>query len=436
VLIRDAVTSQNVIIEPFEIPHALADRGLTGTVVASGVLDQLARLQASTRSSIQRRNLSNAWSQEVKLMVPEAGISIGEISQLLKARFGRDIHISGDVVQTEGGGLEMTVRGDGISAQSFTGASERLDKLTSEAAEYVYSKSQPALWATYLVDSGRLQEAIEFCQASIGSSSRSDQPVLLTYWAAAIAKSSGDWSRALSLIQRAIVIQPDYWTAYHYLMLVDGALGDEEGIWKAAQELRKMAGGRPGRAPEVTYEIFDEAIWDIQTLVKGVSLDAETTSGIGTFTIATGPYTAFFETFLHDPVAAKFALLTSKNDPNDQTIIPLTNLARGLIATEMGDHERAVTELEAYLGTYSNPAVVWASAGLNCWVAPAEEAAGHSDKADAVIKTGGSFVDCYRFRADILDGRGDWVGGKKPMRKPSRWRRTCPRRTTPGVWRS
>jgi len=195
-------------------------------------------------------------------------------------------------------------------------------------------------------------------------------------------------------------------------MLVDGALGDEEGIWKAAQELRKMAGGRPGRAPEVTYEIFDEAIWDIQTLVKGVSLDAETTSGIGTFTIATGPYTAFFETFLHDPVAAKFALLTSKNDPNDQTIIPLTNLARGLIATEMGDHERAVTELEAYLGTYSNPAVVWASAGLNCWVAPAEEAAGHSDKADAVIKTGGSFVDCYRFRADILDGRGDWVGAK------------------------
>jgi len=114
------------------------------------------------------RRRSSSWSR--------SGNFYREISQLLKARFGRDIHISGDVVQTEGGGLEMTVRGDGISAQSFTGASERLDKLTSEAAEYVYSKSQPALWATYLVDSGRLQEAIEFCQASIGSSSRSDQP--------------------------------------------------------------------------------------------------------------------------------------------------------------------------------------------------------------------------------------------------------------------
>jgi hypothetical protein len=48
VLIHDAVTSRSVIIEPFEIPHALADRGLTGIVVASGVLDQLTRLQAAT----------------------------------------------------------------------------------------------------------------------------------------------------------------------------------------------------------------------------------------------------------------------------------------------------------------------------------------------------------------------------------------------------
>jgi tetratricopeptide (TPR) repeat protein len=56
---------------------------------------------------------------------------------------------------------------------------------------------------------------------------------------------------------------------------------------------------------------------------------------------------------------------------------------------------------------------VWGWAGFNCWVAPAEEAAGHSDKADAVLKTGGTFVDCYRFRGDILDHRGDWSGAQK-----------------------
>jgi len=43
VLIHDAVRSRSVVIEPFETPHALAERGLTGIVVANGVLDQLAR---------------------------------------------------------------------------------------------------------------------------------------------------------------------------------------------------------------------------------------------------------------------------------------------------------------------------------------------------------------------------------------------------------
>jgi hypothetical protein len=135
VLIHDAVTSRSVVMEPFEIPHALAERGLTGTVVASGILDQLTRLQAATRSSIQRRNLSNAWSKEIKLSVPEAGISIGEISHLLKARFSDDIHISGDVVQTEVGGLEVTVRGDGVSPQTFTDTGDHLSRLTTEVAE-------------------------------------------------------------------------------------------------------------------------------------------------------------------------------------------------------------------------------------------------------------------------------------------------------------
>jgi len=44
---------------------------------------------------------------------------------------------------------------------------------------------------------------------------------------------------------------------------------------------------------------------------------------------------------------------------------------------------------------------------------PAEEAAGNRSNADAILKASGTFVDCYRFRADILDGRDDWAGSQK-----------------------
>jgi tetratricopeptide (TPR) repeat protein len=412
VLIHDAVRSRSVVIEPFETPHALAERGLTGIVVADGVLDQLARLQGATRSAIQRRNLSNAWSKEVKLTVPEAGLSIGEISQLLKARFGDDIHISGDVVQTEAGGLEVTVRGDGISAQSFTGASDQLGKLTSEAAEYVYSQSQPALWAAYLVDSGRYQEAIEFCQASIGSSSKSERPTLLTYWAIAIAKTSGPGPQAVALVQKAIALQPDYWYAYNLLTTMKNGNGDEEGAWRAGAELRKIAGGRPGRAPEVTYNSVDGLVWDLPAFLAAMTADAEISSGTGTLTYASGPQIAIYHAWLHDPAAAEMALQTTLPDAGDPTISANTHAVRGLLAAEAGDTARAASEWQAFLPEYSNPAVAWVDYGINCWAAPAEEAAGHPDRADAVLKTGGTFVDCYRFRAYIRDGRGDWSGAQ------------------------
>jgi tetratricopeptide (TPR) repeat protein len=413
VLIHDAVTSRSVVIEPFEIPRALAERGLTGSVVASGLLDQLTRLQAATRSSLQRRELSNAWSQEVKLTVPETGISVGEISQLLKARFSNDIHISGDVVQTEAGGLEVTVRGAGVLPHTFTGTSGQLSKLTTEAAEYVYSQSQPGLWTVYLVDLGRYREAIDFCQASIGSSSKLDRPVLLTYWAVAIAKTSGVGPQALALVQRAITLQPDYWEAYNDLTNMKLGLGDEEGVWKTGQELRNVAGGRPGRAPEAIYTDVDFVSWDLPAELAAFEGDAESSSGAGTFTVAAGPVIASVQTFLHYRAAAELALQTTRPDPDDPTIAPISHWVRGLLAADSGDPARAASEMEAFLTTYSNPAVAWTTFTFNCWVAPAEEAAGHPDKADAVLNTGGTFVDCYRFRGDILDGRGDWKSAQE-----------------------
>ncbi len=413
VLIHDAVTSRSVVMEPFEIPHALAERGLTGTVVASGILDQLTRLQAATRSSIQRRNLSNAWSKEIKLSVPEAGISIGEISHLLKARFSDDIHISGDVVRTEVGGLEVTVRGDGVSPQTFTDTGDHLSRLTTEVAEYVYSQSQPALWAAHLMNLGRYQETIAFCQAAFGSASLPERAPLLTYWGIAITKSGGARPQALALLERAIALQPDYWYAYGALPAIKGVSGDEEGAWRLGEDMRKIAGGRPGRAPEMSYGDIDLLLWNLPAVLAADTADGETHSGVGTTSFTIGSQIALLEALLHDPAAAELALQTIRPDTSDPTIAAGTALVQGVLAAESGDTARAVTEMERFSVAYADPAVAWVNYGFHCWVAPAEEAAGHPDKADTVLKAGGTFVDCYRFRGDILDGRGDWTGAQE-----------------------
>ena len=154
VMLRDAFTSSSVVVEPFGAPPALQDRGLTGKVIAGGLLDELRRLQAATRADAAKRNLSNAWTGAITLAVPETGISLAEISRILKARFGHDLHIDGDLVQSADGGLALTVRGDGVAPKTFSGSSAELDKLTAAAAGYVYAQSEPVLWAYYLLNEG------------------------------------------------------------------------------------------------------------------------------------------------------------------------------------------------------------------------------------------------------------------------------------------
>jgi len=49
VMITDAFSSRSVVVHAFKAPSALAARGFTGDVVASGVLDDLQRPQDATR---------------------------------------------------------------------------------------------------------------------------------------------------------------------------------------------------------------------------------------------------------------------------------------------------------------------------------------------------------------------------------------------------
>jgi tetratricopeptide (TPR) repeat protein len=413
VMVRDAVTSNRVVIEPFHAPPSLAARGIDGAVVAAGLLDNLSHLQDATRSSSAARSLSGAWTGNIKLDVPETGISLGEISRLLRERFGSDVHIEGDLIETPTGGLALTVRGNGVPAMTFDGSATELGQITGKAAEYVYSKSQPARWATYLTNVGRNEEAISFSRTAMTGAAPAERPWLLNAWAIGLQSSGGSVREGLSLVRAAVRLQPDYWVAHNNIQNTLMTLGDEEGAWKAGEEMREAAGGRPGKAPEPYYGNWDTLTWNLRPWLNATIADSEANSGLGTGEQAAGPSIADIYARLHDPESAELALKTSAEDPNDPAGAAMIHNVRGRMAAEAGDLATAVAEMEAYGIAYANPAVSTNNAGYHCWIAPIEEAAGHPDKADAFLKTAGTYVDCYRFRADILDGRGDWPGAQK-----------------------
>ena len=413
VMLHDAFTSRSVVVEPFDAPPALAARGLTGKVVASGLLDELTRLQTATRSSAAKRNLSSAWTGDIKIEVPETGVSIGEIDRLLKQRFGHDLHIDGDLVQTETGGLTLTVRGDGVLPKTFSGGADDLAKLTAQAAEYVYGQSQPSLYDVYLVNFGRNADAVAFAKAAYATVSAAERPYLLNQWGNGLSNLGEPPQASLALYREALKLKPDYWTAYNNVMNSTWGLGDEEGAWRVGEAMRAAAGGRPGRAPELYYQNWDILTWSLQALREELTADAVAHAGIGSSTAADGPGIADVEARMHDPAAAELQLQTMMQDASDPSVAAMAHFVRGYIASEAGDGARAAAEMEAFGAAFADPVTSSNYPGYNCWIAPAEELAGHPGKADAAIAAGGHYVDCYRFKGDLLDHRGDWAAAQK-----------------------
>src|ERR1017187_8823178 len=76
VMIYDAVHSRSVVIDPFEISPVLATQSLTGRIVAAGLLDRLAQLQAATRIAAQKREMAKASKNENSVEIPETGLCI------------------------------------------------------------------------------------------------------------------------------------------------------------------------------------------------------------------------------------------------------------------------------------------------------------------------------------------------------------------------
>jgi tetratricopeptide (TPR) repeat protein len=390
-----------------------------GKIVAAGLLDVLTKIQASNRSSAEHRALSNEWTNEIEIEVPETGVSIGQIERILKARLGHDLHIDGDLVQTEKGGLALTVRGNGILPKSFTDEGRNLQKLLTQAGEYLYGQSQPGLWMAYLSDT-RPGEAILFAQNAYGTLEPSEKPYVLNAWANAVTSKGGEGvlAQALPLYREAVRLKADYWAGYNNIMYAMAGIGDEEGAIRVGEQLVKLAGGRPGKASENLYQNYDQMVWDLAAVRASTIADMESHNGVGTSGGAQGAENlavAQFEAQMHDSEAAILRLRITPVDEKNVPDMGQAAFVRSLLAEEDGDLNAAAKAWDAFSLAYSDPSVATNNPPYICYAAVTYEKSGQSAKTDAALKpfNNGTYMDCDRFRGDVLDLRGDWAGAQE-----------------------
>ena len=304
-----AAHSSSVVVDSFSAPPDMAAKGLGGEVLASKFLDDLTVLQAQTRGSAVKRGLKDAWSGDIKVEVPQTGVSIGDLMRALRGWLGHETHVGGDLEETADG-VSLTVRGGGILPKTFAGGAADLPKLLTQAAEYVYGQSEPYLFGAYLTEVGRDAEANAFIPTMFATVRPADRPYLLNAWGNALS-DLGRQREALAKYQKAIALKPDFWVAYNNVIDQQWGFGDEEGAWRTGQIMERKAGGRPGRAAENEYENQDQFSWNLQALRAAMVADMESHGGVGTSAIQDGPIVAIADAWLHDPGAAELDLQTS-----------------------------------------------------------------------------------------------------------------------------
>jgi tetratricopeptide (TPR) repeat protein len=118
---------------------------------------------------------------------------------------------------------------------------------------------------------------------------------------------------------------------------------------------------------------------------------------------------------MHDSEAAALRLKTTPVDEKNPGDVASAAFDRALLAEDTGDLTAAAHEWDAYATAYANPIVSTSNPSNICYAAVTYQKTGQPGKADAALNAVGklTLVNCYRFRGDVLDLRGDWTGAQQ-----------------------
>jgi tetratricopeptide (TPR) repeat protein len=261
----NAAHDNALVIEAFSVPPDMDQRGLTGQVVAAKLLDRLSSLQAQTTSNRRASSYANNWGDDIKVQIPDTGVSIGELNRYLRAWLGHETHISGEIYRTSAG-IAVTTRVGSEASTTFSGSEADFDKLLQQAAESVYGSTQLYRYAVYLMSANRLPEAHAAYEKLVESGSPTDRA-----WAYIglqnLASSHGDIATARAQLVQAIAMEPDFPMAHANLAGVDSNLQHDED--ELTDQRRLVALDGKAASSDFTPETFHGMIVQARAAVAG-----------------------------------------------------------------------------------------------------------------------------------------------------------------------
>ena len=199
--------ASGMVMDPFSVPPALDRQGLSGAVVAQQLLDKIAALESGTQSARAASSYENSLSDSKGVVVPYAGVSLGELRREARDWLGSENHVSGDVVQLPGERIAISFRTLGESGR-VEGAQADLNALLDQPALAVFKATQPYRHAIWLSHNGGTTDQFRAIFMQLGKSPDLRDRIWALHGMANMASSSDEESKAFE--ERALKLRPGF----------------------------------------------------------------------------------------------------------------------------------------------------------------------------------------------------------------------------------
>lgn len=413
-----ASRDHDLVVDAFSVPPDMAARGETGLVVASELLDQFGRMQAATQATAQTEDVYRLnVGENVRIAIPQTGISVGELDHFLRSWLGHEVHVGGEIIHSPDGPV-MTIRYAGKASVQVKGSEADFNGLMKQGAEGLYSIAQPLRYSDYLVTQGRLADSVIILKRLAATGSPIERARALTSWAEGV-DFDGRGREALSIVGEALRLVPDASFAWAVDSDAECELGHDEAAHAAEARMvatapktwspAQLAGSRLAYLPHFIAQRRDGHAGDFaaaakeweQALAAGGSGLAGTDAELLLLEFAPQRAAA------HDLTGARRAVAENASVASD--FAGHVSYANAVIAFYAGDW-RAVLDNSALLESDRNLYLqAWQGVQIQPLRAVAMARLGDVVGAEALIARTPLDCDlCVRARGQIAALKGDW----------------------------
>ncbi len=252
-MIWDAAQPGGLVIEPFSVPPDLVEQGLSGKVVASKLLDVLGTMQAQTDSQRNPKTYANYWADDIKVEIPETSISISELNRYLREQLGHPTHITGEIVHSPGGQLDLTARAGSAGSGTASGSQAEFEALIGKVAESIYRMTEPYRYSVWLREHGRIDEGMAVAKELAHRGPARERPWGYLGWANSLEETEG-YAARLNMMRQVAYMAPDMYLARDNICLI------EDKISLPGQAVRDCRAAAPLLAGAANGGIRDDVV--------------------------------------------------------------------------------------------------------------------------------------------------------------------------------